>query len=63
MNIHPMWKTYPELAKELNTTLKLMENSVNLKNKEVENAVMSMIHSRQTITTSIPTFIFTIWRE
>ncbi|PZL72615.1 geranylgeranyl pyrophosphate synthase [Enterococcus plantarum] len=45
MNIHPMWKTYPELAKELNTTLKLMENSVNLKNKEVENAVMSMIHS------------------
>ncbi|MBO0473901.1 polyprenyl synthetase family protein [Enterococcus ureasiticus] len=45
MNIHPMWKKYPELAKDLNSTLKLMENSVNLKNKEFENAVMSMIHS------------------
>ncbi|MEI5993891.1 polyprenyl synthetase family protein [Candidatus Enterococcus mansonii] len=45
MNVHPMWGKYPELAKELSSTLKLMENSVNLKNKEVENAVMSMIHS------------------
>ena len=45
MNIHPMWKKYPELAKDLNSTLKLMENSVTLKNKEVENAVLSMIHS------------------
>ncbi|ALS02462.1 geranylgeranyl pyrophosphate synthase [Enterococcus silesiacus] len=45
MNIHPMWKTYPELAKELNNTLMLMENSVNLKNKDVEEAVLSMIHS------------------
>ncbi|OJG93629.1 heptaprenyl diphosphate synthase, component II [Enterococcus silesiacus] len=40
-----MWKTYPELAKELNNTLMLMENSVNLKNKDVEEAVLSMIHS------------------
>lgn len=45
MNIHPMWKNYPELAKELNSTLQLMDKSVNLKNKDVENAVMSMIHS------------------
>jgi heptaprenyl diphosphate synthase len=45
MNIHPMWEKYPELAKELNRTLTLMDKSVNLKNKEVETAVMSMIHS------------------
>ncbi|MGG5342448.1 polyprenyl synthetase family protein [Enterococcus sp. AZ192] len=45
MNIHPMWKNYPELAKELNSTLKLMDSNVNLKNKDVEKAVMSMIHS------------------
>lgn len=45
MNIHPMWKNYPELAKELNNTLKLMDSNVNLKNKDVEKAVMSMIHS------------------
>lgn len=45
MNIHPMWKKYPKLAKELDSTLELMDNSVNLKNKEVEDAVMSMIHS------------------
>ena len=45
MNIHPMWEKYPELAKELNRTLTLMDKSVTLKNKEVETAVMSMIHS------------------
>lgn len=45
MNIHPMWKTYPFLAKELDQTLQLMEKSIQLKNKEVENAVLAMIHS------------------
>lgn len=45
MNIHPMWDNYPELASELSTTLHLMEKSILLKNKDVETAILSMIHS------------------
>ena len=45
MNIHPMWNNYPLLAKELNQTLSIMEKSIQLKNKDVETAVLTMIHS------------------
>lgn len=45
MNIHPMWKQYPELQQELSITLQLMEESVKLKNKQVEQAILAMIHS------------------
>ncbi|WP_265456505.1 polyprenyl synthetase family protein [Enterococcus sp. HY326] len=45
MKLHSMWQTYPELAKELKMTSKLMESSVNLKNKPVEDAILAMIHS------------------
>lgn len=45
MNIHPMWDRYPELATELATTLNLMEKSILLKNKDIETAILSMIHS------------------
>ncbi|MDT2735925.1 polyprenyl synthetase family protein [Enterococcus pseudoavium] len=45
MKLHPMWQDYPDLAKRLTTTLELMENVVNLKNKKVETAVLEMIHA------------------
>ncbi|MHC5228037.1 polyprenyl synthetase family protein [Enterococcus sp. LJL99] len=45
MNIHPMWNNYPLLAKELNQTVAIMEKSVQLKNKDVETAILTMIHS------------------
>jgi heptaprenyl diphosphate synthase len=45
MKIHSMWHSYPELAKELGTTLQLMEKSIQLQNKEVHSAVLQMIHS------------------
>ncbi|MGM0122941.1 heptaprenyl diphosphate synthase [Enterococcus sp. AZ194] len=45
MKLHPIWKPYPSISKELTTTLNLMENSINLKNKAVEKAVLEMIHS------------------
>lgn len=45
MNIHPMWEQYPVLQQELSTTLELMEESVKLKNKQVEQAILAMIHS------------------
>ncbi|OJG35576.1 polyprenyl synthetase [Enterococcus devriesei] len=40
-----MWQDYPELAKQLTTTLYLMEDVVKLKNKKVEHAVLEMIHA------------------
>ncbi|KAF1297970.1 geranylgeranyl pyrophosphate synthase [Enterococcus sp. JM4C] len=45
MKLHPLWKPYPSISKELATTLNLMEKSINLKNKAVEKAVLEMIHS------------------
>ena len=45
MNIHPMWNTYPTLSKELTTTLRLMEQAVQIDNKEIKAAVHDMIHS------------------
>lgn len=45
MILHPMWQDYPELAQQLNITLKLMEDSVKLKNKNVETAILDMIRS------------------
>ncbi|MGO3792768.1 MAG: polyprenyl synthetase family protein, partial [Enterococcus gilvus] len=37
MKLHPMWQDYPDLAKQLTTTLHLMEDVVKLKNKKVES--------------------------
>lgn len=45
MKLHPLWNEFPTLKNELNDTLSLMENSVNLTNKAVQQAVMEMIHS------------------
>ena len=45
MKLHPMWQDYPDLAKQLTTTLQLMEDVVKLKNKKVESAVLDMIHA------------------
>ena len=45
MKLHPIWKPYPSISKELTNTLNLMEKSINLKNKSVEQAVLEMIHS------------------
>ena len=45
MKLHPIWQEYPDLQPELAKTLDLMENSVKLKNKPVEIAVMEMVHA------------------
>lgn len=45
MKIHPLWEDYPSLKTELEHTLNLMETSISLTNKEVENAILEMIHS------------------
>lgn len=45
MNIHPMWEQFPTLKKELNQTLDLMEKNIVIKNPEVQQAVLDMIHA------------------
>ena len=49
MNIHPMWNTYPTLSKELTTTLRLMEQAVQIDNQEIQAAV------------SLPTVVLLFW--
>lgn len=45
MEVHKMWDAYPQLKKELAATLTLMEDSIHLKNKAVETALIDMIHA------------------
>lgn len=45
MNIHPLWNDYPSLKKDLQTTLDVMRRSINLANKDVEEAIIEMIRS------------------
>ncbi|GAA3010417.1 polyprenyl synthetase family protein [Tetragenococcus solitarius] len=43
MKLHPIWNDYPQLQPELTQTIKLMENSIQLKNKPVKKALLEMI--------------------
>ena len=45
MKLHPMWQAYPALQNDLSESLQLMEQSLKLKNKAVEQAILAMIHS------------------
>lgn len=45
MKIHKLWHDYPDLSKDLKATLTLMEKTINLSNKDVEKAILTMIHS------------------
>lgn len=45
MKLHPMWKNYPVLQADLKKTIALMEKSLQLKNKHVQQAILEMIHS------------------
>ncbi|MDR0922437.1 MAG: polyprenyl synthetase family protein [Lactobacillales bacterium] len=45
MELNQIWQPYPELSNELKQTVQLMENSLKLKNKDVEKAILEMIHN------------------
>ncbi len=45
MKLHSMWQEYPALQADLSASLQLMEKSLKLKNKAVEEAILAMIHS------------------
>lgn len=45
MKIHKLWQAYPDLSIDLQATLNLMEKSINLSNKDVEQAILTMINS------------------
>ncbi|WP_208560569.1 polyprenyl synthetase family protein [Marinilactibacillus kalidii] len=45
MAVHSMWKPYPELANELNSVKKLIDQSIQMRNKEVE-AVLKDVFNR-----------------
>lgn len=45
MKIHKLWQDYPNLEHDLQDTLNLMERSIKLTNKDVEQAIFSMLAS------------------
>lgn len=45
MNIHPMWEPFPSLKNDLNKTLDLMTDAINLPDKDIESTIIDMIHA------------------
>lgn len=45
MNIHELWKQYPDISNDLQKTLDLMEKSIVIKNKDVQKAIIDMMSS------------------
>lgn len=45
MNIHPMWEPFPSLKNDLNKTLDLMTDAINLPDKDIESTIIAMIHA------------------
>ncbi|GEK90538.1 polyprenyl synthetase family protein [Alkalibacterium kapii] len=45
MQIHPMWELYPEVKNELRETIALIDKEVFIRNKEIEAAILDMLHS------------------
>lgn len=45
MTLHSMWDAFPILQKDLTKTLDIMENSLHIQNKDVEQAIIEMIHA------------------
>ncbi|GGI66631.1 polyprenyl synthetase family protein [Enterococcus alcedinis] len=45
MTLHSMWEPFPTLQNDLTKTLAIMENSLHIKNKDVEQAIIEMIRA------------------
>ncbi|MFV0558725.1 MAG: polyprenyl synthetase family protein [Enterococcus sp.] len=45
MKLHPIWNEFPSLEPELTATMHLMKQSIHLKNKPVEQALLEMIQA------------------
>lgn len=45
MNIHQMWKEYPQIAKELQACINLIDANIKIKNDDVQNRVNQLMSS------------------
>lgn len=45
MKIHPMWQNYPNVATDLSDMLQLIEDNVHVRNKEIEQTILDLIHA------------------
>ncbi len=45
MSVHPMWGKYPTLYTELTSVLDLMEHSIQISNKDISTAILTMINA------------------
>jgi len=45
MRIHPMWKQYPYLEKDLEQVVKLIESSIRIKDQKITKTIQDLIHS------------------
>ena len=43
--VHPMWMNYPELHEELKQVKKLMKDSIQIENKTIKDAILSVLDS------------------
>lgn len=45
MPVHSMWSQYPDLANDLSEVLELIDAHINVRDKEIENIVKTLVHS------------------
>ncbi|GEK89559.1 polyprenyl synthetase family protein [Alkalibacterium putridalgicola] len=63
MEIHPMWDAYPEVKSELKETLTMIDKEIFLRNKEVEAAILDMLHSGGKLLRPAYTLLFSSFGE
>ncbi|WP_027108556.1 polyprenyl synthetase family protein [Lacticigenium naphthae] len=45
MEVHPIWNNYPELKKQLENTISVIDTEIFIRNKDIEDAILDMLHS------------------
>ena len=61
--VHPMWMNYPELHEELKQVKKLMKDSIQIENKAIKDAILSVLDSGGKMVRPAYLILFSMWND
>ena len=61
--VHPMWMNYPELHEELKQVKKLMRDSIQIENKAIKDAILSVLDSGGKMVRPAYLILFSMWND
>ena len=61
--VHPMWMNYPELHEELKQVKKLMKDSIQIENKTIKDAILSVLDSGGKMVRPAYLILFSMWND